>query len=660
MVDIVRRKNASFVSPDVSSGAEAKAKLFNKIGSTIESIGGKVQKQQEQKESDYLDNVKSNLKSAQKQLADQKKAFDASDKLVASDMAGRLKNDLLRWNLAQRENNPSYIGTREHETAMRAEYDRLAGVYGKGLGQVGMADFQTKTQGYVNTFLDNDIKWAYQQKLKQGEESAKASAQQLEQVAGLHSASGDVQSAKDAYDEMSVPLEEYANVAMPENAPLAMAELAKRTVTAEVMGLAENDPVLANEILSDSEKFNKLVSPKMLSNTAKAIVGTERRLALNKLADVEEKLANSKKGSPAYRDLEKQKTQLEKDLKNYDDFVKVMESGSGQVSADSEYGKKALDALQSSVKQSVKPIVEKAAGERVLEQKQQAIAERVDRFGNFLTLPTPDKLKWFEEDNQMSYVPDEKNMTELPAELMPLDAKQKETRTELIKNMMKYKENFGKVSLVEISDYKGTKQMFDDLKATAQIDADKDGNVDNVLLKAIVGCNNAHQSEIAQKDFDAYVTLQNRIVYDQTFKKQISEFINNTKDYLPHKFWDSAGASTATQRRELNDKMESKTRDVLLSVLHEWQKGEMSNEDITKMYIDGIERAYNETVSDFLGFDMGRVVRLYKETGKPVFAKIHNVYYEYHGTDPNGDPIWFRAVDNPKAIKATNVEPALK
>lgn len=645
MVDIVRRKNARIVPEEVYKGDINKYKAAQAVGGAISELGAKAAEYGgglvKKEESVFQER----LEQLQKVQADEKKAFDASDKLVASDMAGRLKNDLLRWNLAQRENNPSYIGTREHESAMRAEYDRLANKYNVGLGEVGMADFQEKTQGYVNTFLDNDIKWAYQQKIKQGEESAKASAQQIEQTATLHGANGDVQGFKDSYAEMSAPLSEYIATASPENASRAMGELGEKSITSFILGMAETDPVKAKAIIDSPENFKEIVPDEMLQTVSDAMLKQQEEALKDQIILVNAGVENAKKGSPYYKELEKKKKELERGLKKL---------------GDSDVGEESLESIRQSVGRAVKPVLEKAVGEKLLLEKQKAIAERVDKFGNFLMMPTPENLKFFEQDNQMSYVPDEKNMTELPAELMPLDAKQKETRTELIKNMMKYKENFGKVSLVEISDYKGTKQMFDDLKATAQIDADKDGNVDNVLLKAIVGCNNAHQSEIAQKDFDAYVTLQNRIVYDQTFKKQINEFINNTKDYLPHKFWDSAGASTATQRRELNDKMESKTRDVLLSVLHEWQKGEMSNEDITKMYIDGIERAYNETVSDFLGFDMGRVVRLYKETGKPVFAKIHNVYYEYHGTDPNGDPIWFRAVDNPKAIKATNVEPALK
>lgn len=370
MVDIVRRKNASFESPDVSSGAEAKAKLFNKIGSTIESIGGKVQKQQEQKESDYLDNVKSNLKSAQKQLADQKKAFDASDKLVASDMAGRLKNDLLRWNLAQRENNPSYIGTREHESAMRAEYDRLANKYNVGLGEVGMADFQQKTQGYVNTFLDNDIKWAYQQKIKQGEESAKASAQQIEQTAALHGANGDIQGFKDSYAEMSAPLGEYIGTASPENASKAMGELGQRSLASFVMGLAETDPVKAKAIVDDPENFKEIVPDEMLQTASDAMLKQQETAIKDQIVLLNAGIANEKD--------KRKKKQLEK----------LKEKAQEQLN---DLGKDVSDQALETIRQDVKKSVDKTIDYKInlmkAEEEKMKAQKRIENSLEFMDNP---------------------------------------------------------------------------------------------------------------------------------------------------------------------------------------------------------------------------------------------------------------------------------
>lgn len=397
MVDIVRRKNASFVSPDVSSGAEAKAKLFNKIGSTIESIGGKVQKQQEQKESDYLDNVKSNLKSAQKQLADQKKAFDASDKLVASDMAGRLKNDLLRWNLAQRENNPSYIGTREHESAMRAEYDRLANKYNVGLGEVGMADFQEKTQGYVNTFLDNDIKWAYQQKIKQGEESAKASAQQIEQTAALHGANGDIQGFKDSYAEMSAPLGEYIGTASPENASKAMGELGQRSLTSFVMGVAETDPVKAKAIVDDPEIFKGVVPDEMLQTASDAMLKQQEGAIKDQIVLLNAGIANEK-DKKKKKQLEKLKEKAQEQLNDLGEDV----------------SDQALETIRQDVKKSVDKTIDYKINLMKAEEEKMKAQKRIENSLEFMDNPIIYRAKVGDEQllNEETYkkFPELKNL----------------------------------------------------------------------------------------------------------------------------------------------------------------------------------------------------------------------------------------------------------
>ena len=167
MVELIRRKNANIQRVDVSSGAKEFARAVSSFGDTVGNIGKNItrsyNKEQAQEQKEYQAQVESNLKAEQTRLANEKKSFDAADKLIAADMAGRLKNDLLRWNLEQRQNNPSYIRTPEHEQRMRNEYARLSSKYGQGLGEAGMAEFQNKTQSAVNEFIGNDVKWAYQQ-----------------------------------------------------------------------------------------------------------------------------------------------------------------------------------------------------------------------------------------------------------------------------------------------------------------------------------------------------------------------------------------------------------------------------------------------------------------------------------------------------------------
>ena len=640
MVDIIRRKNINVESPDVSSGTKAKMRaaerLGESIGSVMERYGRKVEMEQAKADREYQAEVQRNIKTEQTRLVSEQKAFDAADKMVAADMAGRLKNDLLRWNLTQRENNPSYIGTAEHEKRMRDEYARLSNLYGQGLGEAGKAEFTQKTQSAVNEFISNDVKWAYQQKIKKGEESAKQMAETMNKTAGMFGANGDVDGFKESHKESRDKLKEYIESTAPAGASPALYELDKKSLVDFMTNMAQTDPVKAKAIMDSMENFKEVVPDDMLQGV-NDIIGTSVNNNLHdKLIVVNAGLENSKKGSPEHRELEKQKKKIEKDIKNAEK---------------EDYSEKSLDAIHKEVSDAVKPVLEKSLGESALIAKKEHEEEKVARFQEFMKLPTPENLKWFEEDNQMSYYKPEKNMSELPEDMKTKTQK----NNELLENMMKYRENFGNVSMVEISDYKGTKQMFDDLKAAAQIDSDKDGNMDNALLKVLVAANNAKQSEISEKDYNNYLNVLNRSLFDRTYKRQLNQFMEDTKGYLPKHFWNDAGATMERQRTELEEQMNARTRDVLVDTVDEWAKGEMSGEDITKMYLAGVEKAYNDTVSDYLGFDMNQVVKLYKDTGKGVFAKIHGIYYEYHGTDPNGDPIWLRAVVNPERVPGTVV-----
>lgn len=618
MVDIVRRKNASFVSPDVSSGAEAKAKLFNKIGSTIESIGGKVQKQQEQKESDYLDNVKSNLKSAQKQLADQKKAFDASDKLVASDMAGRLKNDLLRWNLAQRENNPSYIGTREHESAMRAEYDRLANKYNVGLGEVGMADFQEKTQGYVNTFLDNDIKWAYQQKIKQGEESAKASAQQIEQTAALHGANGDIQGFKDSYAEMSAPLGEYIGTASPENASKAMDELGQRSLASFVMGLAETDPVKAKAIIDSPENFKEVVPDEMLQTASDAMLKQQEEALKDQIILVNAGIENAKKGSPYYKELEKKKKELENGLKKLE-------------SAD--FGEESLESIRQSVGKTVEPIIEKAIGEKLLLDKQKAEEDKVEKFAAFVGLPTNINLDFSGKNGLLGN--------------MPEFSKSPFATKKGLEELKKYKDSFSDVSMLEFSTYQGTKKMFDNLVALSELDADQDGNTDNVLMKALTALNDAKQEPISQKDYENYQNMVIKTLIDKSEKGKLKEFISATKNFLPKPFW-TQGSLLGSHTTRLTEEYEGRMRDVLSDTVAMFNRGD-NGKDITDYYVNGMKNAYFDSISDAFGFDMRKVDKDFAEKGSAMIT-VNGFQWYYKGLDSNGDAIWEPFAEHAKGV----------
>ena len=625
MVEIIRRKNAQVQAEDFSKVQKASVYAIKEVGNLISEMAGGVEQA-----------ISNDAKIEQARQAQGQKAFDASDKLVGADMAGRLKNDLLRWNLDQRQNNPNFVGTPEHEKAMRDEYSRLADRYSAGLGEAGKAEFTSKTQSAINDFVSNDVKWAYQQKLKQGEESARTLAKNMNQNAGMYGANGDVEGFKEAHEEARKQLEDYADETGMKGAQPALYEVDKNSMVDFYTNMAETDPRKAKMLLEDPEQFKETVPESMLSGVNDIVKESQLNDLNDKLEETKLGLHESKKGSPQHRELEKQKKKLEKEIKEVEE---------------SDVSEKSLGAIHKEVSDAVKPILEKSLGENALIEKREHEADKVKRMQDFLTLPTNETLHWFEEENQMSYTPNVENMSELPEDMKS----QKQKNNDLINNMMKYRENFGNVSMIEISDYKGTKQMFDDFKTLAQTDSDKDGNVDNVLLKALVALNNAKGEQISQSDYNNYEQIVNKVLYDASFKKQINDFIDNTSHYLPDRFWDRS-RTLGSMRTRLNEQMESRTRDVLVSTIDEWNKGQMSGEDITKMYLAGLEKAYNDTVSNFLGFDMNQVIKDYKETGFAI-ANIHGIDYSYKGTDSNGNPIWERFYGNEKVERNLRENP---
>lgn len=754
MVKLIRSKDADFKTEDVSSVGVAIGRAGQSFSKVMQGIGNRITKEEQAQEKDYQDQVQDNIKTETARLNQQQKAFDASDKLIAADMAGRLENDLLRWNLEQRQNNPNYIGSPDHEKAMRDYYAKLSEKYSQGLGEVGKGEFTSKTQNAVNQMIGNDVKWAYQQKIKQGEESAKNIAQSMNDTAGMYGANGDVQGFKDSHKENREKLKEYAENAMPAGSGQALQELDKKSLVNFYTNLAQTDPVKAKALLDSMENFKETVPDDMLENKNDIISQAVNRDLNDKLILMNAGIENTKKGSPQRKELEKQKKKLEKEIKK---------------AQEEDYSEKSLGEIHKEVSDAVAPVLEKSLGESALIAKQEHEADKVARFQEFMTLPTPENLKWFEEDNQMSYVQPEENMSKIPSDFFSygdqstlrdyydiykgrydelpellknvgisesdaqiqffdkideykksgmsedeavekvfndnpdnkfgdvstlmdfydmskgvydddnrsvlanankkdleridelvsgglseekaieqvfnetekkIAEKEKANRNkQLIDNMLKYRENFGNVSMVEISDYKGTKQMFDDLKTVAQTDSDKDGNVDNVLLKSLVALNNAKQQEISETDYNNYQNIVNKALWDRTFKNELNQFINRTENFMPKQFWNKNSNVAFTSNRErLNEKMESKSRDVLSAVLKEWNAGK-SGVDVAQMYREGIQKAYNEVASEALGINMEQVLADYKQYGFSL-VNINGRDYSFNGVDSNGNPIW--------------------
>lgn len=318
MVNLIRQKDADIKTKDVSSVGIATGRAAQTIGKMMQGVGSRITRAEQQEQKEYQSQVQDNIKTETARLNQQQKAFDASDKLVAADMAGRLENDLLRWNLEQRQNNPNYIGSPDHEKAMRDYYAKLSEKYSQGLGEVGKGEFTSKTQNAVNQMIGNDVKWAYQQKIKQGEESAKNIAQSMNDTAGMYGANGDVQGFKESHKEKREQLQEYAENAMPAGAQSALYEADKKSVVNLLTGMAETDPQRAKNILENPELFKEVLPEGMVDNVNNIETSKKMRELNDELVLVNAGIANEK-DKKEKRKLEKAKDKIEKEIKDTQD-----------------------------------------------------------------------------------------------------------------------------------------------------------------------------------------------------------------------------------------------------------------------------------------------------------------------------------------------------
>ena len=502
MVDIIRRKNENVESPDVSSGMKATVNMIRKTGSAIDSAmekyGKSLVKAQEQEESEYKKQVESNIKTEQSRLAQQQKAFDASDKLVAADMAGRLENDLLRWNLEQRQNNPNYIGTPDHEKAMRDYYAKLSEKYSQGLGEVGKGEFTSKTQNAINQMISNDVKWAYRQKIKQGEDSAKNIAESMNQTAGMYGANGDVQGFKDSHKEKRQQLQEYAEDAMPAGAPAALYEADKKSVINLMTGMAETDPERAKTILENPELFKEVVPEEMVDNVNGIVSGKTMRDLNDKLIMVNAGIANEK-DKKEKRKLEKAKDQLEKDIKK---------------AQDKDYTDETLDMINKEVKESVSKTIDYNINLAKQREEAELANQKIGNALEFMDNPIIYKANMDRINAQIT--PD----IDMPESLrvIPMFSKDKEIQ-DVSKKIygMSDKVGDGNVSPADLDKI---------VKKVASITVADNGEIDNNILKAFQGDLALREAGASPEQLQTYHRMTELAMTDTSFKQGVAALAN--------------------------------------------------------------------------------------------------------------------------------------
>ena len=92
---------------------------------------------------------------------------DANDSVIAADNAGKLENDLLRYNEQIKADRPEYVGTREYEQDLRNKADEYNQQYGAGMGAKGTSAYTKSSNDKVNAIIDSNIRWSFSEKSKE-------------------------------------------------------------------------------------------------------------------------------------------------------------------------------------------------------------------------------------------------------------------------------------------------------------------------------------------------------------------------------------------------------------------------------------------------------------------------------------------------------------
>lgn len=496
MVEIIRRRNVNIQSPDVSSGAKATASAIRAMGEHIGRIGekydAKLQKEEEKADKEYQEQVKQNLKTEQDRLVSEQKAFDASDKIVAADRIGRLKNDLLRWNLSQRENNPNYIGTPEHERAMRDEYSRLSSKYGAGLGEAGSAEFTEKTQSAVNDFISNDVKWAYRQKIKQGEESAKKIAQTMNQNAAMYGANGDVEGFKEAHKEGREQLKEYGEQTMPVGIDKALQEVDTKSAVGFLSGMAQTDPEKAKAIIQSKENLKEVLPEDMIQDLSNQKRIAENRALADKVIVLNAGIANAKDKKEAKK-LTKERDKVKKQI---------------EATNDTDYDELALDDIQKQLTETVGKEIDYQINAQKQEIENEKAVAKVDNTLAFMDNPIIYNADMSRVDD---FIGENSRVFENP------EIKQKfKEKTEEIFNMSD-KVGDGQINPLVLRSV---------VEQVASITVGDNGQVDDNLIKALDADIELRKAGASPEQLQTYHKMAQMALTDTNFKQSVAALAN--------------------------------------------------------------------------------------------------------------------------------------
>lgn len=408
MVQVLRDPKRQYVSNDVEANKAARfADAFSGLTQTglkVAQIVGNVSDIQQKNKDKQIEFDAKIATANAKAIQDFQ---DANDSVIAADNAGKLENDLLRYNEQIKAERPDYIGTREYEQDLRNKADEYNQKYGVGMGAKGTHDYTKSANTKVNAIIESNIRWSFSEKAKKGEEGAKKLADIYTDDAKYFGESVDFAGFDASRANNREKLVEYIDKVSPAHRTAALYEADKKAAMNFLTGVAETNPELAKQYLSSDENLKRVLGSDMLGNVGEIYDSSKRRqIEIQRTQLQSEYDSAADKGTQ--KRLKKQIDALDKQSESLDPTQRESES---------------LAAIRREITPDIERAIKYGESKNALQQKVSNTKNQVETFKGFVEKPSADVVASMPSDDtglRTAMTDYYKSSAEIPQNITPI------------------------------------------------------------------------------------------------------------------------------------------------------------------------------------------------------------------------------------------------
>lgn len=377
MVQVLRDPKRQYVSNDVEANKAARfADAFSGLTQTglkVAQIAGNVSDIQQKNKDKQIEFDAKIATANAKAIQDFQ---DANDSVIAADNAGKLENDLLRYNEQIKAERPDYVGTREYEQDLRNKADEYNQKYGVGMGAKGTHDYTKSANDRVNQIVESNIRWSFSEKAKKAEAGAQGLADKYAVDSKYFGENLDVNGFSTNRANNRETLTKYIEKVSPAYKNAALYEADKKAVTNFLVGVAENNPELAKQYLESDENLKKVVGEDMLNNVGEIYDSAKRRQIDTQRVQLQSQY-ESATDKKVQKQIKKQIDALDNEADSLNADLRESES---------------LSAIRREISPDIETAIKRGEKLQSLRQKQTDTANQVETFNKFINTPSYEVL----------------------------------------------------------------------------------------------------------------------------------------------------------------------------------------------------------------------------------------------------------------------------